>query len=85
MARQKSRASILADIEALRKQLAESEEREERRIGRLANKAGLLDLDLSDEDLTKAFSDLARRFRGTSKSAAPVSPPSSAEAATQAS
>ena len=54
MARRKNRAEILADIEDLKKQLAESEEREERRIGKLANKAGLLDLDISDEELAKA-------------------------------
>jgi TraC-like protein len=63
MARRKNRAEILADIEDLKKQLAESEEREERRIGKLANKAGLLDLDISDEDLATAFAELAARFR----------------------
>ena len=63
MARRKNRAEILADIEDLKKQLAESEEREERRIGKLANKAGLLDLEISDEELTKAFAELAARFR----------------------
>jgi hypothetical protein len=63
MARRKNRAEILADIEDLKKQLAESEEREERRIGKLANKAGLLDLEISDEELAKAFAELAARFR----------------------
>jgi len=63
MARRRSRAEILADIEDLKKQLAESEEREERRIGKLANRAGLLDLDVSDEDLSKALTELAARFR----------------------
>src|SRR4051812_15784971 len=51
MARRKNRAEILADIEDLKKQLAESEEREERRIGKLANKASLLDLAISDESM----------------------------------
>ena len=63
MARRKNRAEILADIEDLKRQLAESEERDERRIGKLANKAGLLDLDISDEELTTAFAELAARFR----------------------
>jgi len=36
MARRKNRAEILADIEDLKRQLAESEERDERRIGKLA-------------------------------------------------
>ena len=63
MARRKNRAEILANIEDLKKQLAESEEREERRIGKLANKAGLLDLAISDEELAKAFVELAARFR----------------------
>src|SRR4051812_28537549 len=63
MARRKNRAEILADIEDLKKQLAESEEREERRIGKLANKAGLLDLKISDEELAKASGERAARFR----------------------
>ena len=78
MARRRNRAEILADIEDLKKQLAESEEREERRIGKLANKAGLLDLEISDEDLAKAFADLAARFRkdghGTSAGQPPARP-----------
>src|SRR3954447_21189405 len=63
MARRRTRAEILADMEDLKRQLAESEEREERRIGKLANKAGLLDLEISDEELAKAFAELAARFR----------------------
>ena len=78
MARRKNRAEILADIEDLKKQLAESEEREERRIGKLANKAGLLDLEISDEDLATAFAELAARFRkdghGTAASQPPARP-----------
>ena len=84
MARRKNRAEILADIEDLKKQLAESEERDERRIGKLANKAGLLDLEISDEDLAKAFADLAARFRkdgqGTSASQPPARPAAQARA-----
>ena len=79
MARRRNRADILADIEDLKKQLAESEEREERRFGKIANKAGLLDLDISDEDLTKAFTELAGRFRkARHKAAAVVDPPPAA-------
>ena len=63
MARRRTRAEILADMEDLKRQLAESEERDERRIGKLANKAGLLDLDISDEELATAFAELAARFR----------------------
>lgn len=79
MARRRNRAEILADIEGLKRQLAESEEREERRIGKIANKAGLLDVEISDEELTQAFSDLAARFRKGDKkerrAAAPATPP----------
>ena len=75
MARRRNRAEILADIEDLKKQLAESEEREERRIGKLANKAGLLDLEISDEDLAKAFADLAARFRKDGHGTAAGQPP----------
>ena len=84
MARRKNRAEILADIEDLKKQLAESEERDERRIGKLANKAGLLDLDISDEELAKAFAELAARFRqdghGTAASQSPARPTAQARA-----
>ncbi|MBX9933525.1 MAG: TraC family protein [Methylobacterium sp.] len=82
MARRRNRADILAEIEDLKKQLAESEEREERRIGKIANKAGLLDLEISDEDLTKALTELAARFRkGRHKAPAVVDPPAAASEA----
>jgi len=84
MARRKNRAEILADIEDLKKQLAESEERDERRIGKLANKAGLLDLAVSDEELATAFAGLAARFRhnghGTAASQPPARPAAQARA-----
>jgi len=79
MARRRNRAEILADIEDLKKQLAESEEREERRIGKLANKAGLLDIEVSDDDLSKAFADLAARFRKNGKGT-PASQPAAPSA-----
>ena len=69
MARRRGRAEILVEIEGLKKQLAESEDREERRVGRIANKAGLLDVEIDDEELTKVLSDLAARFRGQGKAA----------------
>lgn len=75
MARRRSRAEILADIEGLKKQLAESEEKEERRIGRIANKAGLLDVEAGDDELAKAFADLAARFRKGAKSSTAAGPP----------
>ena len=84
MARRKNCAEILADIEDLKKQLADSEEREERRIGKLANKAGLLDLEISDEELAKAFAELAARFRhdghGTAARQSPARPTAQARA-----
>ena len=72
MARRRTRTEILADMEDLKRQLAESEEREERRIGKLANKAGLLDVEVSDEDLAKAFAELAARFRRNGQGPSPV-------------
>ena len=84
MARRRTRAEILADMEDLKKQLAESEERDERRIGKLANKAGLLDLPISDEELATAFAELAARFRkdghGTAASQSPARPAAHARA-----
>ena len=81
MARRRTRTEILADMEDLKRQLAESEEREERRIGKLANKAGLLDVEVSDEDLSKAFVELVARFRKNGKgapSSQPAVPPAPA-------
>ncbi|WP_430912231.1 TraC family protein [Methylobacterium sp. sgz302541] len=63
MARQQSRATILAEIEALQKRLEAHDKAQAERIGKIAVKAGLAALDLNEAQLSEAFADLARRFR----------------------
>ncbi|MGN7126809.1 TraC family protein [Methylorubrum thiocyanatum] len=63
MARQQSRATIEAEIASLQRKLANLDKAQAERIGKIAVKAGLAGLDLTDAQLTEAFSELARRFR----------------------
>ena len=69
MAKRRTRSVILEEMEKLKKQLVQIDEQEERRFGKLANKAGLLDLDVSDEDILAAFIDVRARFQGSKKAA----------------
>jgi hypothetical protein len=68
MAKRKTRVAILEEMEKLKKQLSQTEELEERRIGKLANKAGLLDIDISDEQFLAAFQEVKARFQVSKKS-----------------
>lgn len=61
--RRKSAKAIKAEMEALQAQLREAKSQEEADAGRLARKAGLLDLDLTDDELLKAFEEVASSFR----------------------
>ncbi|EMX9375255.1 hypothetical protein AAH461_005970 [Pseudomonas aeruginosa] len=63
---QERRAAALAEVEAAKKRLAQLEAQAAERIGRLAIKAGLIDLDLSDEQLSKEFAAIAAKFRHSS-------------------
>ena len=69
------RAEKLAQMEALKKELAGLEAKAGERIGKLAVRAGLAELNLDDETLVKEFQALAGRFRGNRKE--PDQPPSS--------
>ncbi|EBW4023106.1 hypothetical protein DPF79_23245 [Salmonella enterica subsp. enterica serovar Hartford] len=60
---QERRAAALAEVEAAKKRLAQLEAEAAERIGRLAIKAGLVDLDLSDEQLSEEFATIATKFR----------------------
>ena len=60
---QERRAAALAEVEAAKKRLAQLEAEAAERIGRLAIKAGLVDLDLSDEQLSEEFAAIATKFR----------------------
>jgi len=66
MARKKAnerRAEVLAALEAAKRDVAELEAKDAARIGKLAVRAGLADLDLDDAILLKELQALAGRFR----------------------
>lgn len=73
MARPKTserRATALAALEAAKRDVADLEAKEAARIGKIALRAGLADLDLDDATLLAEFQALAGRFRdGTAKPA----------------
>ncbi|MFJ6327498.1 MULTISPECIES: conjugal transfer protein TraC [unclassified Rhizobium] len=65
----KPSAKIRQEITKLQEQLKQVETREAERIGRLALKAGLGDIEVEDTDLIAAFEELAQRFRGQTRRA----------------
>ena len=60
----KPSSKIKEDIARLQEQLKVAETREAERIGRLALKAGLGEIEIDEAKLVEAFEDLAKRFRG---------------------
>ncbi len=60
----KPSAKIRAEIAKLQEQLKLAETREAERIGRLALKAGLGEIEIDEEELQAAFEGLTKRFRG---------------------
>ncbi|MFC5387031.1 conjugal transfer protein TraC [Aquamicrobium segne] len=75
----KPSSRIREEIARLQEQLKAAETREAERIGRLALKAGLGEIEIDDADLVAAFDDLTGKFRKgggrAGKSApAPVAP-----------
>jgi hypothetical protein len=66
----KSSSTIRTNIARLQEQLKQAETDEAQRIGRIALKAGLGEIEVDDEELRAAFEELAKRFRsGKSRSA----------------
>lgn len=59
----KTSSRIREEIAKLQDVLKAAETREAERIGRLALKAGLGEIEIEDSALQAAFEDLARRFR----------------------
>ncbi len=57
------RAEKLAQLDVLKVQIAAMEEKAAKRLGKLAVKAGLADLNLKDAELVRGFEELAARFR----------------------
>ena len=77
----KPSSKIKEDIAKLQEQLKVAETREAERIGRLALKAGLGEIEIDDAKLVEAFEDLAKRFRGGSsdtRKSAPAQNPAGA-------
>ena len=64
------RAEKVAQMEELQRELAQLDAKAAERIGRLAVKAGLADIDVDDDLWVKEFKALAGRFRGHEKRAA---------------
>lgn len=57
------RAEKLSQLEALKKEIADLESKAAERIGRIAVKAGIGDLEISDADLAKEFAAVVSKFR----------------------
>ncbi|MBB2687771.1 UNVERIFIED_ORG: hypothetical protein GGD47_005414 [Rhizobium etli] len=60
----KPSSKIRDEIARLQEQLKAAETREAERIGRIALKAGLGEIEIEEPVLQAAFEDLAKRFRG---------------------
>lgn len=60
----KTSSKIREEIARLQEQLKHAETREAERIGKIALKAGLDDIEIDEIELQAAFENLARRFRG---------------------
>lgn len=60
----KPSSRIREEIARLQDQLKQAETREAERIGRIALKAGLGDIEIDETELQAAFDDVAKRFRG---------------------
>lgn len=60
----KPTSKIREELARLQEQLKQAETRDAERIGRIALKAGLGEIEIDDADLQAAFEDVAKRFRG---------------------
>ncbi len=60
----KPSSKIREEIAKLQEQLKHAETREAERIGRIALRAGLGEIEIEEADLQAAFEELATRFRG---------------------
>jgi hypothetical protein len=60
----KPSSKIREEITRLQEQLRQAETREAERIGRVALKAGLGEIEVDEAELQAAFEEVAKRFRG---------------------
>lgn len=65
----KPTAKIREEIARLQEKLKEAETRDAERIGRIAIRAGLGEIEIEEADLLSAFEEVASRFRDDTKSA----------------
>ncbi|MBO6727967.1 conjugal transfer protein TraC (plasmid) [Nitratireductor rhodophyticola] len=78
----KPSSKIREEIARLQERLKQAETREAERIGRLALKAGLGDIEIEERALVTAFEELAARFRkGSGRAVRPASAPVASGAA----
>ena len=66
------RTEKLEELDRIKNQLAKLEAQAAERIGRLAIRAGLGDIDLEDEQLAKEFAAVAAKFQAGQKKAKPA-------------
>lgn len=64
----KPTSKIREELARLQEQLKQAETRDAERIGRIALKAGLGEIEIEDSALQAAFEDVAKRFRRSSGS-----------------
>lgn len=67
----KSSLQLRKDIAKLQEQLRQAETREAERIGRIALKAGLGEIEIDEGELQTAFEAVAKRFRESQPSPKP--------------
>ncbi len=63
----KPTAKIRDEIARLQEQLKQAETRDAERIGRIALRAGIGEIEVEETDLLSAFEDVAGRFRAGTK------------------
>ncbi len=64
----KPTAKIREEIARLQEQLKQAETRDAERIGRIALRAGIGEIEIEEADLLSAFEEVAGRFRAGTKS-----------------
>ena len=84
----KPTAKIREEIARLQEQLKQAETRDAERIGRIAMRAGIGEIEIEEADLLSAFEEVASRFRDGTKSVqgrkpTPTPPNGASEAASQ--
>lgn len=60
------RTAKLEELERIKRDLSRLETQAAERIGRLATRAGIADLDISDEQLVKEFATITAKFQNKS-------------------